>query len=108
MTQAVIGERVGWEEGQVKKYSMVLNRTVPQVLDSAQAHQNGRGTDKVPNGTFDFTEGWFRNSGARSLKNLESLANLVPGNFSCNSSIFAVSATKKSVIKNMTIGIFYL
>jgi len=33
---------------------------VPQLLDLCKKHQTGRVTKKVPNGTFDFSEGWFR------------------------------------------------
>jgi site-specific DNA-methyltransferase (adenine-specific) len=48
---------------------------VPKILLFAKTFQKGRGTQNVPNGTknelevntFDFTEGWFRNSGLYEL-----------------------------------------
>lgn len=49
------------------KYVMLADSVVPQVLDLAKKHQKGRGTDDVPDGTFDFTEGWFRTSGLYGL-----------------------------------------
>ena len=66
LTQQEIGDKIGWSEGNVKKYSMLLNK-VPRILEKAKQHQEGRGTSLVPNGTFNFTEGWFRNSGLYDL-----------------------------------------
>ena len=48
---------------------------MPKILLFAKTFQKGRGTQNVPNGTknelevntFDFTEGWFRNSGLYEL-----------------------------------------
>ena len=60
-TQAEIAERLNWGKSKVKKYSLLLNNTVPTVRDLARSHQDGRGTSEVPTGTF--TEGWFRTSG---------------------------------------------
>lgn len=68
LTQAQIGERVGWSRKQVADHSRTLESVVPQVLSLAKQHQVGRGTEVVPRGTaFDFTEGWFRNSGLYRL-----------------------------------------
>lgn len=61
-----IGNKIGWNEGQIKKYSMLLSK-VPTVLNLCKQHQIGRGTKKVPRGTFDFTEYWFRTSGLYNL-----------------------------------------
>lgn len=67
LTQAQIGDRIGWSREQVRNYIFVLDKVGTEVLDLARKHQNGR----VPkNGTivpFDFTEGWFRNSGLYDL-----------------------------------------
>jgi len=52
----------------VEHYSDLLNNVSPQVLQVAKSYQNGRGGDKSPFGGFDFTEGWFRNSGLYNLK----------------------------------------
>ena len=62
-THAVIAENMGCSEDSVKDLSKVIKNVVPQVLKLAEGHQKGRGTKEVPIGTFDFTEGWFRNSG---------------------------------------------
>ena len=58
-----IGERVGWTESKVKNYSQLLSAIVTSVLNLAKQCQVGRVTEKVTMVTFDFTEGWFRDSG---------------------------------------------
>jgi len=67
LTQTQIGDRIGWSREQVRNYIFVLDKIGTEVLDLARKYQNGR----VPrNGTivpFDFTEGWFRNSGLYDL-----------------------------------------
>ena len=63
LTQAEIGERIGWSEGKVKQYSVLLNSIVTDVLDLAKQYQSGRVTKKATDVTFNFTEGWFRGSG---------------------------------------------
>lgn len=67
LTQAEIGDRIGWSREQIKNYVTILNNIGTQILDCARKHQDGR----VPeNGTivpFNFTEGWFRNSGLYDL-----------------------------------------
>ena len=42
---------------------MLINKIAPQVLVLVREHQKGRGAKNAPSGAFDFTEGWFRNSG---------------------------------------------
>jgi len=67
LTQAQIGERIGWSREQVRNYINILSKVGTQILDLARSYQKGR----VPeNGTivpFDFTEGWFRTSGLYDL-----------------------------------------
>jgi len=46
---------------------MLADSVVPQALDLAKKHQKGRGTHDVPEGTFDFTERWFRDSSLYGL-----------------------------------------
>lgn len=41
----------------------MIDKIAPQILDSAKQLQEGRGATNAPDGTFNFTEGWFRNSG---------------------------------------------
>lgn len=65
LTQAEIGEKIGWTESKVKQYSALLNSIVTDVLGLAKKHQTGRVTEKVTNVTF--TEGWFRDSGLYNL-----------------------------------------
>lgn len=69
-TLVVTHEELGsdWSKSKVKQYSSLLSNVVTRVLEMARNHQKGRGTDEVPNGTFNFTEGWFR---TRGLYNLE-------------------------------------
>ena len=66
-TQKEIGNKIGWSRDPIKKYSILLNEIVPHVLILAKEHQIDRGTNEVPNGTFNFTEGWFRTSGIYDL-----------------------------------------
>ena len=65
LTQAEIGEKIGWSESKVKDYSRLLNAIVAKVLILGKKHQTGRATVKVANATF--TEGWFRDSGLYAL-----------------------------------------
>jgi len=59
----------------VRNHVTLRSRIVPKILLFAKTFQKGRGTQNVPNGTknelevntFDFTEGWFRNSGLYEL-----------------------------------------
>jgi len=50
-----------------KKYQVdrdqLLEKISTQVLDFAKTYQNGRVEEKSTNVEFNFTEGWFRNSG---------------------------------------------
>ena len=52
-----IGEKLGWGRDKVAKHSRLLKNVVPNALGIARSHQEGRGTDDVPVGTF--TERWF-------------------------------------------------
>ena len=62
-THAVIAENMGCSEDSVKDLSKVIKNVVAEILNFAKTHQEGRVTPKVAIATFDFTEGWFRNSG---------------------------------------------
>jgi hypothetical protein len=67
LTQEKIGEKIGWSTEKVKQHSALLTSIVTKVLQLALAHQQGRVTEEVTTVTFDFTEGWFRNSGLYEL-----------------------------------------
>ena len=64
LTQAQIGEKIGWSRDNVKNYQRLIDSIGTNLIVLAKQHQKGRvpseGTN-VP--TFNFTEGWFRNSG---------------------------------------------
>lgn len=66
-TQEEIAEKMGdeWSRDKVAKHVRVLENVVPQILDLARRHQEGRGTGDVPQGTF--SETWFRKSGLYDL-----------------------------------------
>lgn len=64
-TQEEIGDVLGWSRDKVAKHSRLLKNVVPNALGIARSHQEGRGTDDVPVGTF--TERWFRDSGLYDL-----------------------------------------
>jgi DNA modification methylase/transcriptional regulator with XRE-family HTH domain len=68
LIQAEIGEVIGISRKQIADYSNLINHVVPVVLNLCRNHQEGRGTLNVPSGTyFNFTEGWFRDSGLYDL-----------------------------------------
>lgn len=60
LTQAKIGERIGWGREAVKRHIAVIDNMVPTILDFAEGHQAGRAPVDVPTGTIDFTERLFR------------------------------------------------
>jgi len=66
-TQQEISEIIGASESSVKQYGVLINKIVTNILDLCKSHQQGRVTEKVTNVTFNFTEGWFRNSGLYDL-----------------------------------------
>lgn len=69
-TQQQIGDGIGWSRDIVARYSLLSDRIVTTILDLCKQHQEGRVTDNVTMGTFNFTERWFRDSAALSLQNL--------------------------------------
>ncbi|MGD9733245.1 MAG: hypothetical protein AB7U45_13795 [Desulfamplus sp.] len=72
ITLKEIALNLGVEEGTVKQYSAILNNVVTENLELAKQHQEGRvGKDSTIVGIFNFTEGWFRNSGIYDLKEYE-------------------------------------
>jgi hypothetical protein len=92
LTQEKIGEKVGWSRDKVQGYLELATKVVAKVLDMAQQRQEGRATPDVATATFDFTEGWFRNSGLYELWPCyqyrvmnELLASLVPSGCACGS-----------------------
>jgi len=62
-----INEKIGLTKKNIDDHSRLLNNILPSILDFAKKHQIGRGNKKLPNGNFNFTEGWFRNSGLYDL-----------------------------------------
>lgn len=68
LTQAEIGDKLGWGESKVKSHSALLSNIVSPVLNLAREHQKGRETSGVSGETFDFTEYWFRTSGLYDLE----------------------------------------
>ena len=68
MTQQEIGEEIGWTRAKVGEYSQLINN-VGNIIDLVKKYQRGRSTDNVGIPTFNFTQGWFRNSGLYDLNN---------------------------------------
>ena len=62
LTQAKIGERIGWSREVVAYHLAIIDKVVTSALALAKKHQEGRAAKDVTNVT-NFTEGWFRNSG---------------------------------------------
>jgi hypothetical protein len=63
LTAGKIGEHLGQSESWVKQYSALLSNIVTKIIEMAKLHQKGRVTNMVTDVTFNFTEGWFRDSG---------------------------------------------
>jgi len=65
LTQAKIGQRIGWSNDYVSKHLMVADQISTQALSLAKEHQAGR-VDKKST-SVEFTEGWFRGRAGRSF-----------------------------------------
>lgn len=66
-TQQEIGGLIGMSRENVSYYNTLNQKIVTNILDLCKSHQFGRVTKNVTNVTFNFTEGWFRNSGLYDL-----------------------------------------
>lgn len=62
-TQKEIGDKIGWSRDLVARYSNINDKVVTPILNIARERQTGRVTEDVTPVTFNFTEGWFRDSG---------------------------------------------
>ncbi len=68
LTQSAIGERIGWSSKQhVNFYNSILDKVSTDILNLACEYQESRVDKKSTSVYFDFTEGWFRNSGIYDL-----------------------------------------
>lgn len=67
LTQQEIGDKIGWSREQIKNYIKIIKTIGTQILDLCKEHQIGRVPEKGTIVPFDFTEGWFRNSGLYDL-----------------------------------------
>lgn len=66
-TQQEIGERIGWSRGKVNQYQILATEIDTQLLEKSKSLQKGRVSGNDTNVSFNFTEGWFRNSGLYDL-----------------------------------------
>ena len=62
LTQDSIGEKIGWSRGKVSDYIQVLD-SAEHILGKAKEQQKGRAALIAESSAFNFTEGWFRESG---------------------------------------------
>jgi len=67
LIQKEIGEKIGWTRTKIADFNRIIESIVADVLDLCKKHQIGRVTQNVAIATFDFSEGWFRNSGLYDL-----------------------------------------
>lgn len=67
LTQAQIGEKLGWSVQLVSAYNVLLNKISTEVLNLARSYQKGRVDKNSTAVEFNFTEWWFRNSGLYNL-----------------------------------------
>ncbi|MFL2131988.1 hypothetical protein [Ruoffia sp. FAM 20858] len=66
-TQQGIGERIGWSRDKTKNHQRLLSEVGTNILEKAKSLQIGRVPSFGTNVAFNFTEGWFRNSGLYDL-----------------------------------------
>lgn len=66
-TQKEIGEIVGWSQQKVSDYTQIINKITADVLDFTKLYQSGRAVKNTAGAVFNFTEGWFRDSGLYNL-----------------------------------------
>jgi site-specific DNA-methyltransferase (adenine-specific) len=66
-TQQEIGDIMGMSRTSVANYYLLIDKIVTNILDLCKSYQQGRVTSNVTFVTFNFTEGWFRNSGLYEL-----------------------------------------
>jgi DNA modification methylase len=67
LTQDEIGNIIKTSRENIGNYNVLINKIVADVLDKCKIIQEGRATKNVANATFNFTLGWFRNSGLYEL-----------------------------------------
>jgi DNA modification methylase len=67
LTQDEIAEILKIDRSYIPRFNNIGNKIVTQVLDKCKLIQEGRVTNNVTSVTFNFTEGWFRNSGLYEL-----------------------------------------
>jgi site-specific DNA-methyltransferase (adenine-specific) len=68
LTQEQIAARIGWSREKVKDYAAIGTKLGAEFLKVAKSIQTGRASgDGATAPTFNFTEGWLRNSGLYNL-----------------------------------------
>lgn len=68
LTQAAIGERIGWTRESVRDHIALIDSVGADILRECMEHQNGRAPANGANAPkTTFTEGWFRTSGLYKL-----------------------------------------
>lgn len=78
LTQAEIGDRIGWSRSAVSQYIMLQDKVATSVLDLAKQHQEGRVAESATHVAFNFTEGWFRTSGLYDSADCADIADAMP------------------------------
>lgn len=89
LTQEQIGEKIGWSRGKVSNYFLIIDKLATDILKITRQYQNGRVVDNATNVAFNFTEGWFRNSGLYDLNKhnqLKLMSNFIDDKFNWSSS----------------------
>lgn len=68
LTQEQIAKRIGWSRERVKDYAAITTKLGAEFLKIARSIQEGRAPAEGANApTFNFSEGWLRNSGLYGL-----------------------------------------
>ncbi|MBF0397975.1 MAG: helix-turn-helix domain-containing protein [Desulfobacterales bacterium] len=67
LTQEQIGAKIGWTRVNINHHLILLNKIDTEFLKLAIQYQKGRVSENDTNVSFNFTEGWFRESGLYQL-----------------------------------------
>lgn len=73
LTQDEIGKKINFSRSNISNYFLIINKIATDFLDQCKAIQKGRVAENATSVAFDFTEGWFRDSGIYDLTSTNQL-----------------------------------
>jgi site-specific DNA-methyltransferase (adenine-specific) len=104
LTQSEIGDIIGIGRGSINQYYMLINKIDTNILDLCKVHQKGRVSENDTNVSFNFTEGWFRDSGLYELTDefqLKLINSFIVDKFNWNKTKVQQTSTKYKMYIDM-------